>query len=223
MIGSIRNFLLALVLFTSCQDDEQLESYSKQTLFEEIIIPTPPPVQTLSTIGDSRFISHGSSKLRYYINHKAKNRFVFVGSLTDQYNFGHDAVGGSNSQNLMDRYDDIPLADIYVIMFGTNDRDLQTSVDTISFIITQKLAQGSKVFYCAEIPRTDNGDGNHIARTEIITEMFEGTPGFEIIDLRTPMLNRDGSINLDYYHDHVHNNDQGARVMAAQIAIAIKK
>ena len=216
-------FLLALVLFTSCQDNELEELYPEQNQFEEVeVIPTPPPVQTVSTIGDSRFISHGSSKLRYYINHKAKNRFTFVGSLTDKYNFGHDAVGGSNSQNLMNRYDDIPLADIYVIMFGTNDNDLQTSVDTISFIITHKLAQGSKVFYCAEIPRDDHGDGNHIARTEIITQMFEGTPGFEIIDLRTPMLNADLSINLNYYSDHVHNNDQGARVMAAQIAIAIK-
>lgn len=216
-------FLLVLVLFTSCIQDDELFLHSTTFDFEEVeIIPTPPQVQTVSTIGDSRFISHGSSKLRYYINHKAKNRFTFVGSLTDQYNFGHDAVGGSNSQHLMNRYDDIPLADIYVIMFGTNDNDLQTSVDTISFIITQKLAQGSKVFYCAEIPRDDHGDGNHIARTEIITQMFQGTPGFEIIDLRSPMLNADQSINLNLYHDHVHNNDQGARVMAAHIAMAIK-
>ena len=210
----MRKFLLIFLLCASCTQEEFFDTLE--------IIPTPPQVQTVSTIGDSRFVSHGSSKLRYYIDQKSKNRFTFVGSLTDQYDYGHDAVGGHNSQDLINRYDDIPLADIYVIMFGTNDRDLQTSINSISFIITEKLAQGSKVFYCAEIPRTDGGDGNHIARTEIITQMFQDTPGFEIIDLRSPMLNADGSINLNLYHEHVHNNDQGARVMAAYIAMAIK-
>lgn len=185
----------------------------------EFDVPTDlPTFHTVSMIGDSRFISHGGSILRKAIKKNSSNNLIFVGSLQDTYGYNHDAVGGSNSANLIARYDDIPLADIYIIMFGTNDNDLQTSINTISFIITEKLAQGSKVYYCAETPRNDHGDGNHIRRANSIAQMFQGVEGFEMIDLRTPLLNDDGTFNDELYRDHVHPNSDGGKIMGREIA-----
>lgn len=146
---------------------------------------------------------------------------LFVGSLKDSYGYNHDAIGGDGSPELMARYDDIPDADVYVILFGTNDlwmNNIDLAFETLSFIVVDKLSKGAKVFYCKQTPRDDDADILHIELDEAMYNKFNGEDGFDIIDLRNPLLNKDGSFNPSLYKDHVHPNNEGGRIMGRVIA-----
>lgn len=208
--------LLALV---GCVKDEDVEIVVGQNVLESQEFPIEiGEVFKVSTIGDSRFISHGGAILRKAIEKNSEKDLLFVGSMEDKYGYSHDAKGGDNSQDLMDRYYDIPDADLYVIMFGTNDGSNWSNENTLTLLISDKLSQGKKVYYCIQTPRYDGGDNQHVLQDAFMIDYFQGVEGFEVVDLRTPMFNEDGDINDDLYHDHVHPNNDGTKVMGREIA-----
>ena len=208
--------LLALV---GCVKDEDIDVVVVQDVADSQEFPIEiGEVFKVSTIGDSRFISGGGAILRKAIEKNSEKDLLFVGSMEDRYGYSHDAKGGDNSQDLMDRYYDIPDADLYVIMFGTNDGSNWSNENTLTFLISDKLSQGKKVYYCIQTPRYDGGDNQHVLQDAFMIDYFQGVEGFEIIDLRTPMFNEYGDINDDLYQDHVHPNNDGAKVMGREIA-----
>ncbi len=208
---------ILLIVIIGCVDNNDELLINKMS-DEFIELPT---YYTVSTIGDSRFISSGGSLVRKAIKKNSSNNLIFVGSLKDKYGFSHDAVGGDGSPELMDRYDSIPPADIYVILFGTNDGwtgSIDLSLETISFITNDKLSQGSKVYYCKQTPRNDNGQNYHDELDEAVINTFMGVENFKVIDLRNPLLNEDGTFNQSLYSDHVHPNNDGGKIMGKEIA-----
>ena len=210
---------IALIVLVGCTNDNEMEALGQESRLDEF--PIVVEVTKVSTIGDSRFISYGGSVVRKSIDKNSSNNLLFVGSLQDSYGYNHDAVGGDGSSQLMERYDDIPNADIYVILFGTNDlwmNDIQVPFETLSFIVNDKLSQGAKVYYCKQTPRDDYRDAYHVELDEAMYNEFDGVDGFYTIDLRTPLLNIDGTFNYKLYDDHVHPNNEGGKIMGREIA-----
>lgn len=194
-------------------------SNTQVNTFEQVLKQQQPI--TVSTIGDSRFISFGGSVIRKAINDKVITNVSFVGSLQDDYGFNHDAVGGDNSSQLMERYNNIPQADIYVILFGTNDlwrEDIAVPLQTLTFIIQDKLSEGSKVFYCKQTPRNDYKDAYHIELDQAVIKRFGNIENFTAVDTRTPLLYRNGVFNTSLYDDHVHPNNKGGEIIGQTIA-----
>lgn len=213
------------ILMIGCVNDSDMEAIS-QEIRKEDEFPSLENVIKVSTIGDSRFISFGGDLLRTSIEKNSSSDLLFVGSLQDSYGYNHDAVGGDGSPELMERYDNIPNADVYVILFGTNDLwmdSIDTPFETLSFIVNDKLSQGSRVYYCKQTPRDDYRDSYHIELDEAILNEFSGVEGFDVIDLRTPLLSKDNTFNYELYDDHVHPNNQGGKIMGREIANKINK
>lgn len=209
---------IVLISIVGCTNESEIETLGQESRVDEF---QGLGATKVSTIGDSRFISYGGSEVRRSIDKNAYNDLYFVGSLQDSYGYSHDAVGGDGSPQLLERYDDIPNADIYVILFGTNDlwmESIDVPFETLSFIISNKISKGSKVYYCKQTPRDDYRDAYHIELDEAIINEFDGVKGFEYIDLRTPLLNLDGTFNHNLYDDHVHPNNEGGKIMGQVIA-----
>lgn len=209
---------IVLIALVGCVNESEIDMVAQESKGD---FPIIGEFTKVSTIGDSRFISYGGSILRKAIKKNSSNNLLFVGSLQDSYGYNHDAVGGDGSIELMARYDDIPDADVYVILFGTNDLwmdSIELPFETLSFIVNDKLSQGAKVYYCKQTPRDDYRDAYHIELDEAMVNEFSGVNGFDVIDLRTPLLNKNGTFNPSLYDDHVHPNNDGGKIMGREIA-----
>lgn len=204
----MRKLLLFILLYTaSCTQEASLY--------------IPPKKLVVSTIGDSRFTSFGGDIIRETMLTNSFDNLQFVGNQQDSYGHKHDAVGGDGSEELLHRYNSIPSADIYIILFGTNDlwrNNIDVPLETLSFIISDKLSQGSIVYYCKQTPRDDYRDVYHIELDKAIEDLFKDVNGFFVIDTRTPLLNSDSTFNYNLYHDHVHPNYNGGKIIGIEIA-----
>lgn len=186
---------------------------------EEIILDTvEETTPKVSTIGDSRFSWSYGDDLRLHMD--SLGDFEFIGSKVDSNGYSHDSVGGDNSQDLLDRFHLIPTnADIYVIMFGTNDSwrpSTQIPFVTLKYVITELLKNGN-VLYVEQSPRTDLGDNFCVELDNRIIEEFRGVSGFDYVDVRSKFIN-DGNLNTDLLIDHVHPSEEGIRIIAETIA-----
>lgn len=74
-----------------------------------------------STIGDSQTRYSKGQSLRKLISEKTSGNLKFVGTRQDVYGFFHSGEGGDRSIDVINRMEDIPVADIYSVFIGTND------------------------------------------------------------------------------------------------------
>jgi lysophospholipase L1-like esterase len=195
--------LTAIILF-NCSEDTS-------------VIDTKEPIK-VSTIGDSRFSWSFGDDLRLYMD--LEGEYDFIGSKVDSNGFKHDSNGGDNSQDLLDRFHLIPNnADVYVIMFGTNDSwrpSTQIPFVTLKYVITELLKNGD-VLYVEQSPRTDSGDEFCVELDNRIINEFKDVKGFDFVDVRSKFIN-DGNVNTDLLIDHVHPSEEGIRIIAQTIA-----
>lgn len=197
--------LITLTLFNCSDRDEfTLGSEEKTTL-------------KVSTIGDSRFSWSYGDDLRLYMDYLGD--FEFIGSKVDSNGYSHDSVGGDNSQDLLDRFHLIPTnANIYVIMFGTNDSwrpSTQIPFVTLKYVITELLKNGD-VLYIEQSPRTDSGDSFCVELDNRIIDEFRGVSGFDYVDIRSRFI-KDGAIETSLLIDHVHPSEEGVKIIAEEI------
>jgi lysophospholipase L1-like esterase len=195
---------LLVTLFFNCSD-------------ENYVLETNEPLK-ISTIGDSRFSWSYGDDLRLYMD--LEGDFEFVGSRVDSNGYNHDSVGGDNSQDLLDRFHLIPTnADVYVIMFGTNDSwrpSTQIPFVTLKYVISELLKNGN-VLYVEQSPRTDLGDNFCVELDNRVISEFNGVDGFDYVDVRSEFIQQ-GEVNTNLLMDHVHPNEQGIKVIAKTVA-----
>jgi lysophospholipase L1-like esterase len=181
------------------------------------VLETNEPLK-ISTIGDSRFSWSYGDDLRLYMD--LEGDFEFVGSRVDSNGYNHDSVGGDNSQDLLDRFHLIPTnADVYVIMFGTNDSwrpSTQIPFVTLKYVISELLKNGN-VLYVEQSPRTDLGDNFCVELDNRVISEFNGVDGFDYVDVRSEFIQQ-GEVNTNLLMDHVHPNEQGIKVIAKTVA-----
>ena len=172
----------------------------------------------VSTIGDSRFSWSYGDDLRMHMN--SKGDFEFIGSLIDNNGFHHDSKGGDNSQGLLDRLHLIPTtADVYVIMFGTNDSwrpSTQIPFVTLKHVINTLLKYGD-ILYLKQSPRADAREAFCIELDSMIVNEFKVIKGFDYMDVRSKFM-VDDSLNTDLLIDHVHPSENGIKTIAEIVA-----
>lgn len=47
--------------------------------------------------------------------------YFFVGSNRDVFGYPHEGEGGNHTKDVVNRLSEIPLADVYTVLLGTND------------------------------------------------------------------------------------------------------
>lgn len=204
-------------------------SCTTQDVAKEIeVVQDKKEIKTISTIGDSRFVCCGSGNVRNELSKLGD--YEFVGNLTDVYGLNHDAIGGNNTFQLLERYESAPNADLYIIHFGTNDPKewMNDSIENMKTVVQHLLDRGSIVLYAYQTERNrDNVEfpftQKHYDLDSAIHEYFDSNENFFTVDLRTPLLNADGSFDWGLYFDFVHPNELGGELMAAAIYESITK
>ena len=192
---------------------------------DNIIIEEPLKV---STIGDSRFVCCGADVLRKELD--SLGTYNIVGSLTDSQGYEHDAIGGDTTENVLNRLINVPEADVYVIHLGTNDLKsiMNESKANMVTIIETLLSRGGKVLFAKQVERNDHNlefpfTNKHYELDSYVIDYFNNNPDFDYVDLRLALLNEDESFNWSLYADHVHPNEEGAKLMALAIHNKLKK
>tara|TARA_R110002072_G_scaffold3404_1_gene24952 strand:+ start:256 stop:909 length:654 start_codon:yes stop_codon:yes gene_type:complete len=211
-------YLILIPLMMSC---------TVQNINEEIeVVQDKKEIKTISTIGDSRFVCCGSGNVRNELSKLGD--YEFVGNLVDTYGLNHDAIGGNNTFDLLERYENIPTADLYVIHYGTNDPEkwMHDSIENMKIVVQHLLDKGSLVLYAYQTERNDDATkftftDKHYELDSAIHDYFRGNDNFYTVDLRDPLLNSDGSFNWHLYSDFVHPNEVGGELMAKAIHEAI--
>lgn len=118
--------------------------------------------------------------------------------------------------------------DIVVIKLGTNDtkpqnwnrerfeKDYQSLIDTI-----QSIPNHPKILLCIPVPVFESAwginDSTLVAGVIPAIQLLAKNNQLETIDLNTPMKDKEA-----YFPDHIHPNEDGARIMATLIAEKIK-
>ncbi|WP_296936014.1 SGNH/GDSL hydrolase family protein [uncultured Marinobacter sp.] len=169
---------------------------------------------TLVTVGDSiTWWGHGQS-LRARLD-RLKPSFIFTGSRTDGYGYGHDGEGGDNTEKVIDRLDGIPAADYYLLHIGTNDRgDIEETKDNIKFIASSLLQkQSNSVVYLATIlPRSDEIDARNASVNSELRSWSQTQPNVMLVDLESEF--RAVANWESYLPDGIHPNAEGYKIIA---------
>ena len=101
----------------------------------------------------------------------------------------------------------------------------QAIADGIQHIcdIVQTSNISKRVVISSALPRVDNKDLNLKvkAANSLISFQFEGREQTTICDNYTSFVNRDGGRRDDLFEDSIHVNEQGARLLAANIKYSI--
>lgn len=76
--------------------------------------------KTLSTVGDSITWQGDGQYLRCLMRDNGLS-YEFAGTHTDQFYFQHEGEGGNTTLQVLDRINQIPVADAYFLLIGIND------------------------------------------------------------------------------------------------------
>ncbi|WP_299098144.1 SGNH/GDSL hydrolase family protein [uncultured Winogradskyella sp.] len=176
---------------------------------------------SLCTIGDSQTWWSNAQNLRKYINDTNEN-LIFVGSNTDIFGYGHEGEGGNNSSELLNRIDNIPSADFYTLLLGTNDwkNNIETTFINITKITEHLtlLNPKAKILYLTPIPTTNKKrDLFNIDLSKKLIEKFKENKQIIVLDLRKKILDNE-NWEKDYLsHDGLHQNKDGVEFTAKSI------
>lgn len=197
----------------------------------EIEIVSVPFVQegskTVCTIGDSKTWWNKGEYYRKFLN-QAIPDFVFIGSRTDIYGYGHEGEGGNSTLDVLKRMKYIPQADIYIIMIGTNDRKDAVypvkTVENIEAILAALKAKrpGCSIYLLSITPCVDtkrdnyNQEINRMLRSKCECER----KGVTILDSDSMFRARQDWSN--YLIDGLHPNEKGYHLLVELISARIK-
>lgn len=177
--------------------------------------------KTLCTIGDSQTWYSKAQHLRTDIN-AINEDLIFIGTNTDIFGYGHEGEGGNSTDKLLSRMHNIPKADYYTLLIGTNDYkgNIDTSYSNILEITNhiKSLNPEALLFYLTPIPTKDKDrdDFNKNLSRRLLAK-FNGSRQIIVLDLGKKMReNKDWEV--DYLgHDGLHQNTSGVQFMARLI------
>ncbi|WP_299363771.1 SGNH/GDSL hydrolase family protein [Winogradskyella sp.] len=176
----------------------------------------------LCTVGDSQTWWGNGRFLRKLIN-KQKENFIFVGSNQDVFGYYHEGEGGNHTKDVVNRIDDIPVADIYTLLLGTNDfkENVEKSLENLGIIVQKLKEKNDKaiVYYITPLPTTDKKRDNFNNRLKtMFLEKHQNE--IELIDIGTYFRKMDNW--KQFFPDGLHLSKKGYDLMANYLATEIK-
>ena len=171
------------------------------------------------TIGDSQTWRLNALSFRKKIN-QINSEFVFVGSNTDMFGYGHEAEGGNNTAQVVARMHKIPAADYYTILLGTNDFKLgqEQAFNNITLLVNYILKTYPKanVLYYTPLPTINPiRDAFNAELSKELVQEFNTNPRVATLDLRAQVLVEGTSIDNKYLGDDgLHPSKEGVALMA---------
>lgn len=170
---------------------------------------------TVCMVGDS-VVKRGG----YWRNHMAQYAsFQYLGNYADNYTYLHDGVGGDTTEDVLGRWESIPVCNITILHVGGNDlAKLQrwpTDIANNVRELADKLAgRGSAVYVGTILPC--NGCGVEANQAIVVTNYRIKTAVngiYPVLD-HWKAITRSGLPASDLYVDHFHPSDTGYRVLA---------
>lgn len=171
--------------------------------------------RSITFIGDSTTWWNDGKYMRKMLDSKLDG-FVFVGSKTDVFGYGHEGEGGDGTRQVLSRLDKIAHSDVYILMIGTNDGHNDT-VANIKEIVRRLLKRTDSIILVSTLlPRNDEKDYRN---TLINQSLVEGISG---ISNRVKVINTGGYFRtLDWVGlmpDRIHPNKVGYEYITNFIA-----
>ncbi|MEP5934110.1 MAG: GDSL-type esterase/lipase family protein, partial [Winogradskyella arenosi] len=181
---------------------------------------------SICTIGDSQTWWSNAQNLRKFINESSED-FIFIGSNTDIFGYGHEGEGGNNTNALIKRINNLPKADYYTLLIGTNDwkSNIQTTflniVEITDYLIN--INSNAKILYLTPIPTVNKErDFFNTSLKEMLMLKFKENRNISVLDLGKEMRkNKDWE--SDYLtSDGLHQSIKGVQFMSNLIGKKIK-
>ena len=192
----------------------------------EIKVVSVPFVQfgelKVCTIGDSQTWWGNAKYFRQFMNAENED-FCFVGSNQDVFGFYHEGEGGNHTKDVVKRIDDIPYADIYTILLGTNDYkgNLTESAQNLIYIVKQLKQKNkkAKIYYITPLPTTnqERDTFNNELKDKFLTTIDKS---IEVIYLGEHMRSLNNWERL--FPDGLHVNKEGYRLISNYLTSKIK-
>lgn len=181
---------------------------------------------TMCTIGDSQTWWDKAQNLRKYIN-ESYSDLIFIGSHTDVFGYDHEGEGGNNTTRLLKRINNIPTADYYSLLIGTNDwgSDIEATASNV-LQITNHLIQlnpNAKIVYLTPIPTTsEDRDLFNQKLSKNLLAKFNNNDQITVLDLRREILKNKDWATVYLEPDGLHQSIEGVRLMGQLIGEKIK-
>lgn len=181
---------------------------------------------SICTIGDSQTWWSNAQNLRKFIN-ESNEDFIFIGSNTDIFGYGHEGEGGNNTNALIKRINNIPKADYYTLLIGTNDwkSDIQTTFLNIVEITDylMNLNSNAKILYLTPIPTVNKErDFFNTSLKEKLLLKFKENRNISVLDLGKEMRKNEDWESNYLSSDGLHQSTEGVRFMSNLIGEKIK-
>lgn len=181
--------------------------------------------KTLCTIGDSQTWFSNAQNLRRLIN-EGNEDLIFIGSNTDIYGYGHEGEGGNTTTQLLDRINNIPLADYYTLLIGTNDfkDDIDLAYLNVLELLNYLTSFNPKaeIFYLTPLPTTNpaRDDFNRQLFNRISSELKKKN-NVTVLEVGGEMRKDENWDSVYFTSDGVHPNEAGVQLMAEIISKGI--
>ena len=184
---------------------------------------------SVCTIGDSQTWFQNAQSLRRKMNQYDGN-LTFAGSNCDIFGYPHEGEGGNNSGQVLYRIENIPSADYFTLLIGTNDSKNgieQTSSNVLSIInqLSTKYST-SKIIYLSPIPVTNpERDLFNIALYKRVCDSLEAqnnTSQILYLDLGGKMRKNENWSQEYLTSDGLHQNEKGVDFMANLVSEYLK-
>lgn len=182
---------------------------------------------TVSTIGDSQTWWKKSQNLRRKMDRNFQD-LLFVGSNTDIYGYPHEGEGGNTTQNVIERFEYIPEADIYTVLLGANDFDHEISIEKASdnliqiFTMINNKYPESEIIYISPFPSPNEElyqYGNNLQ--ESVLNKIGDLENIYFFNFKEIMVSNENWKN-EYFADIFHLNEKGVELLAKELSEIIK-
>jgi len=178
--------------------------------------------RTFCMIGDSITWWERGGDFRHLLR-MAGLKYDFAGMNTDPYGYRHCGNGGFNTDQTLAIMNDIPVADTYFILIGTNDRGTpQRTYDNILKIVDGLKAKDCccRVYVSTLLPRNDGFNTNN----EVVNALLRGNTSLpsktKLIDAYKVFASRPNWTTL--LNDGLHPNANGYRTLVNGIIAELK-
>ena len=210
-ILSIFLFALSLNCFsTSCEPN-----LNRPILFNK----------TISTIGDS-ITWQGEAQYFRCLMRDNGLQYEFVGTHTDPFYFQHEGEGGNTTLQILERINQIPVADAYFLLIGINDilqnvpeSVIVSNIITISNSLYQKN-NNAKIYISTLLP-INYPQNNKVQKVNLLLlSKSKICPTCTIIDIGNQMYHQ--SNWPSYFIEGIHPNKNGYEFLSKTIVPYIK-
>lgn len=169
--------------------------------------------ETIVTIGDSITWGGSGGKLRCMLRDKGL-QYDFAGRHVDGFGFRHEGEGGDTTTMVLNRLAEIPTADSYLLLIGTNDTamsDYQTVENIIRIALGLRSKNDKSIIYISTLlPRGDQHNGRNQSVNRILQNLQDTQQWFKdcyILDAGAALYNYPNW--QQYFPDNVHPNELG--------------